>query len=548
MLKWTKILVIPLGIFAFSGFFKGDGDIYYQVSKSIDVFGKVYKEVSFNYVDQLNPEEFMLSGINGMLSALDPYTVFIDEKRKGDIDLLTSGKYGGIGVSIGIRNDKITIVDLIDGYSAQRQGVRIGDIITKVNNVEINKENFEDISTLVKGDPGTEVVLTVQRNDDEQLVFNLLREEVKVKNLTFGDFIPENSNNVYLKLTGFTRTAGDEVQKTLLDLKNRKPVNSVILDLRGNPGGLLDAAVDVCEKFLKKNQLVVTVKGRDSANVKNYVSNEEPIMSQSKLVVLIDSGSASASEIVAAAIQDHDRGVILGTNSYGKGLVQTIIPLSYNTSIKITTAKYYTPSGRCIQKIDYSKNNKVFSGIKAAESAQLFKTDNNRSVLAYGGIKPDTLVVNDSSSEVVDEMTSRGMFFKYATQYSEAHNKNDFNKVNQDALFNGYLEFLKGEKFTYTTSAEKQISDLISTSEKEKYNKALLDQLVNLKGRFRDLKDYEIKNHKSEIISSIKSELSSRYNGSTGRIKESLISDRQFQTALNIAKNDEVYAHLLTHH
>lgn len=495
MLKWARILAFPVTVIIFSGFFKGDADIYFQISKSMDVFGKVYKEVSFNYVDQLNPEEFMLSGISGMLSALDPYTVFIDEKRKGDIDLLTSGKYGGIGVSIGLRNEKITIVDIIDGYSAQRQGLRIGDVITKINNVEITKDNFEDISSLVKGDPGTEVELTILRDGSDQMVYNLVREEVKIRNLSFGDFVPENSNNVYLKLTGFTRTAGEEIQKTLTDLKNKKQVKSVVLDLRGNPGGLLDAAVDVCEKFLKQNQLIVTVKGRDSANVKSYTSSEEPIFGSSNLVVLIDSGSASASEIVAGAIQDHDRGVILGTDSFGKGLVQTVVPLSYNTSLKITTAKYYTPSGRCIQKIDYSKNNKVFSN-QTSNSQRDFRTDHNRTVMAYGGIKPDTLVANDSQANVVNELTSRGLFFKFATQYSNLHNKTDYSRLNSDMLYSEFMNFLKKERFDYTPNAEKQLNELIATTEKENYNTQLINQLSGLKGRFKEMKEVELRTHR----------------------------------------------------
>ncbi|MCU7495559.1 MAG: S41 family peptidase [Ignavibacteria bacterium] len=547
MWKWVRILAIPATIVIFSGFFKGDADIYFQISKSIDVFGKVYKEVSFNYVDELNPEEFMLSGINGMLSALDPYTTFIDEKRKGDIDLLTSGKYGGIGVSIGLRNEKVTIVDIIDGYSAQRQGLRIGDVITKINERDITKDNFEDISSLVKGDPGTEVQLTIFRDGTDQMVFNLVREEVKIKNVSFGGFVPESSNNVYLKLTGFTRTAGDEVQKTLTDLKSKKQVNSVILDLRGNPGGLLDAAVDVCEKFLKQNQLIVTVKGRDSLNFKSYTSTEEPVYGNSNLVVLIDSGSASASEIVAAAIQDHDRGVILGTDSFGKGLVQTVIPLSYNTSLKITTAKYYTPSGRCIQKIDYSKNNKVFSS-PDSDIQRSYRTDHNRTVLAYGGIKPDTVVMNDSQSNVVNELSSRGLFFKFATEFSNLHGRPEYTKMNPEALYSSFMQFLKKEKFDYTPSAEKQLSELIATSEKENYNRQLISQLAALKGKFKEMKDFELNTHKPEMISSIKSELASRYEGSTGRIKETLKSDKQFQTALDIARNDKLYSHLLMHH
>lgn len=544
--KW-KYLFIPLVLILCSGFFRTDGDIYFQVSRSIDVFGKVYKEVSFNYVDYLNPEEFMISGINGMLSSLDPYTVFIDEKRKSDIDLLTSGKYGGIGISIGLRNEKITIVDIMDGYSAQRQGIRIGDVITKINNVEINKDNFEDISSLVKGEPGTEVQLTIDREGDEEYVFNLIREEIKIKNLTYGGFVPENSNNVFLRLAGFTRTAGDEIQKTLTDLKSQKGVSSIVLDLRGNPGGLLDAAVDVCEKFLKKNQLVVTVRGRDSSSTKAYYSTEEPVAGDSKLVVLVDSGSASASEIVAAAIQDHDRGIILGTDTFGKGLVQTVIPLSYNTSLKITTAKYYTPSGRCIQKIDYSRNNKVFVSSKGTTS-QVYKTDHDRQVFGAGGIKPDTFVVNDSEINVVNDLSSKGMIFKYANIFTNSHSKDDFYKTGNDFLFNNFLEFLKKENYKYKSAIEKQLTELLSEAKKEKYNKTFLNDINNLEDKIKGARDFEIKNHKQEILNSLRSEMLIRYEGSNGRIRELLNNDRQFKIALEVVNNDDLYNHLLINH
>jgi carboxyl-terminal processing protease len=339
-----------------SGFIRKDSDIYFEINKSIDIFGRVYKEVALNYVDEINPEEFMLAGIDGMLQSLDPYTNFIDGSQQKDIDIITKGKYGGIGATVGLREESITVVDLIEGYSAQRQGIRIGDVITQINDVKVSKENYDTLSDLLKGDPGTTVKLFIKREGtDEQIIFNLLREEIEVKNLSYYGFYPSNSGNAYLKLSGFSRTAGDEVKKALLELKSQKEIKSIVLDLRGNPGGLLDAAIDVSEKFLKKGQLVVTVKGRDSLNVKNYYSEEEPIAGETKLAVLIDGSSASASEIVAGALQDHDRAIVVGTNSFGKGLVQTVIPLSYKTSLKITTAKYYTPSGRSIQKINYRR-------------------------------------------------------------------------------------------------------------------------------------------------------------------------------------------------
>lgn len=545
MKKYIRIISALSVITLLSGFIMSQSDTYLKIAKSIDIFGKVYKEVTFNYVDAINPEEFMISGINGMLAALDPYTVFIDEKRKDDLDLITDGKYGGVGVSIGIRNDKITIVDLIDGYSAQRQGIRIGDVIESVNGIEINKDNFDDISSLVKGEPGTQVVMTILRDGgNEKLTFNLVREEIRIRNLTFSGFVPENSNNVYLKLTGFSRTAGEELKKALIELSLKKDIKSIVLDLRGNPGGLLDAAVDVCEKFLNKGHLVVSVMGRDTASYKKYYSQEEPLAGQARLAVLVDNSSASASEIVAGAIQDHDRGIILGTNTFGKGLVQTIIPLSYNTSLKITTAKYYTPSGRCIQKIDYSKSNKVI-GKKSSYTDTTFTTDRMRHVYSAGGIKPDTVVNDRTESSVVRSMLAGGVFFRFANSFSNHTSTADFRKVTDEALFSSFQQFLKKEKFDYTSEGEKRIGDLLALSENEKYNKHLIDELTTLKKQFRDFRENAITEHRSEIILMLKSELSSRYEGLTGRIRESLNYDKQFLKALDILNNQKVYNHLL---
>ncbi|MCW8824778.1 MAG: S41 family peptidase, partial [Ignavibacteriaceae bacterium] len=362
-LKWILGFLF-IGILV-TGFYPGRGDIYFEISKNLDLLGRVYKEIAFNYVDQVDPEKFLRAGIQGMLSSLDPYTIFIDEKKIEDIDLITNGKYGGVGISIGIRGDDVTVVEVMDGYAAQRQGIRIGDIIIEAGGKKISPKNIDEISSLVKGEPGSTVELKVIRNElQDTIQFNLVREEVLVKNVTYSGFYPENSNNVYLKLSNFSRSASDEIKKTIKELKDQKQINSIVFDLRGNPGGLLDIAVDICDKFLPRDQLVVSTRGRDSSSVKKYFSQEEPIVNNDvKIILLINGGSASASEIVAGALQDHDRAVILGTKSFGKGLVQTITPLSYNTSLKITTAKYYTPSGRCIQRIDYSEGSEIIKDL-----------------------------------------------------------------------------------------------------------------------------------------------------------------------------------------
>ena len=376
-----------------TGFYPGRGDIYFEIAKNLDLLGRVYKEIAFNYVDEVDPEKFLRAGIEGMLSSLDPYTIFIDEKKIEDIDLITNGKYGGVGISIGLRGDDVTVVEVMDGYAAQRQGIQIGDVIIEAGGSAISVDNIDDVSSLVKGEPGTTVEIKVVRNElRDTLSFNLIREEVIVKNITYSGFYPENSNNIYIKLSNFSRAASDEIKKTIKELKEQKQVQSIVLDLRGNPGGLLDIAVDICDKFLDRGLIVVSTRGRDTESEKKYFAVEEPIIGKEvNMIVLINGGSASASEIVAGALQDHDRAVILGTKSYGKGLVQTITPLSYNTSLKITTAKYYTPSGRCIQKIDYSEGSEVIK-TEESESDQKYFTDNKREVYSRGGITPDSTV------------------------------------------------------------------------------------------------------------------------------------------------------------
>jgi carboxyl-terminal processing protease len=545
-MKIRKMAILSLvTIILFSGFITRDNDIYLEINKSIDIFGRVYKEVALNYVEPLNPEEFMLAGINGMLNSLDPYTNFIDENQQKDIDIITKGKYGGIGASVGVRNDDITIVDLIEGYSAQRQGMRIGDIITKINNTTVSKENIDSLSELLKGDTGSTVKVIVKREaNSELIVFNLIREEIEIKNVSYFGFIPEESNNAYIKLSGFSRSAGEEIKKTLIELKSKKEIKSIILDLRGNPGGLLDAAIDVSEKFLKKGQTVVSVRGRDSSSIKNYFASEEPILSDTDMIVLIDEGTASASEIVAGAIQDHDRGVVVGTNSFGKGLVQTVLPLSFNTSLKITTARYFTPSGRSIQRVNYSEKNKVFgqsSSIKPKE----FKTDGMRTVLSGGGIMPDTTVKNVSNSYFVQTLLADGMYFKFATNYFSSNPNKDWKSSDPEILFREFTSYLKSQKFDFVSRSEKLISQLITAGLEDNVDKNFINQLEKVKSEINANHTSELEKYRDDVLFEIREELSARTNGREGRIRESLKFDKQFLTAYQILRDQKKYESLL---
>ena len=523
--------------------FAGFTDIYFEINKNLELFGKVYKEISFNYVDEVDPEQFMRAGIQGMLASLDPYTIFIDEKKKEDIDLITNGKYGGIGISIGVRDDKVSIVEVMEGYSAQRQGLEVGDIIIEAAGVKIGTDNLDEISSLVKGDPGTTVSLKIVRDELKDTIdFDVVREEVIIKNLTYAGFYPEGSNNLYLKLSNFSRSASEEIRDAIKDAKAQKEIKSVILDLRGNPGGLLDIAVDICDKFLPKDYLIVSTKGRSPSSIKEFYSTQEPLLKDAKLIVLIDGGSASASEIVAGAIQDHDRGIILGTKSFGKGLVQTITPLSYNTSLKITTAKYYTPSGRCIQKIDYSDNNDVIAEEDSIVSGK-FLTDHKRVVYSKGGISPDTTIAFNIEGKLTQELLAHGLFFKFANHYYYQHTDENYNSIKDEDLLTQFKDFINNENFVYKSDAEDHVDELISDLSGNYPN--LTNEVGRLKAEITNLKKNDFNLYKDEILRELRTEIAYRYLGSDARIKEQLNGDMQFQSALNIFNNPIVYNKLL---
>jgi carboxyl-terminal processing protease len=542
-LKIASFVIVSTIVF--SGFFPSDTDIYFRISKSIETFGKIYKEVSLNYVEKINPEEFMLSGIKGMLSQLDPYTVYIDAKDQRDIDIITSGKYGGIGITVSFDDNKPTVVDLVEGYSAQKQGVRIGDVIKKVNDVAVDPANSDFMNLVQKGEPGTNVTLTIQREGSDQLLrFVLVREEIEIKNVTYYGFVPEYSSNAYIKLSGFTRTAGEEVKNAINELNKSRGIGSIVLDLRGNPGGLLEAAVDVCEKFLKKGVKVVSVIGRDSTGKKEYYSKEEPLAGNLPLALLVDNGSASASEIVAGAIQDHDRGLVIGETTYGKGLVQGIIPLSNNSSLKMTTARYYTPSGRCIQKISYSDKNKVFE-FQGTNKINQFYTDRKRKVFSAGGIAPDSTVKEKKSSPFFYQLLAEGMFFKFVTHYYNQNPGLTIKSLESNKLFAAFTNFMKNQKFSHTPHSIRLAEQLKKTLKEDKYDQKVSGEMDRLIAELEKSKDSELERFRDEIIPELKDELAERIAGKKEMIKETLKDDLQFKTAVNLISNNKMYNKLL---
>lgn len=545
ILKKKELLIIAAAVAMSLGFYSAFGDIYFEIGKNIDIFSRVYKEITLNYVDEINPEEFIRAGIRGMLKELDPYTVFIDEKRQDDIELITKGKYGGIGITVGIRGEKVLILEVMEGYSAMKQGILPGDALFEVSGTRVSPANYDDVSKLVKGAPGTFVDLKVLRGEPADTVsFKLLREEIIIRNVSFAGFVPENSNNIYIKLSGFTRTAGEELRNEINRLSGIKPIGSVVLDLRGNPGGLLDMAIDISNKFLPKGELIVSTKGRDTVSIRKFFAEQEPLLRDVPMVVLIDTGSASASEIVAGALQDNDRAVIAGERSFGKGLVQTVTSLSYNTSLKITTSRYYTPSGRSIQKVDYATSNKVIGKHDSVLTAG-FKTVNGRLVYSGGGITPDTVVRDPEKPEIVKDLLARGLIFEFVNLFYDKNKALAFAKIDGTKLFAEFKDFLSKKKYSYSHPGAKQLKEVAESFGRDKNYVHLQTGINSLTEELETLSKSLPDSHREETVAELLAELSARYHNNSYRIRYKLDSDIQFKTALEIINDQKLYRKIL---
>lgn len=537
----SVVVTIALAVFSVGFVAPSEGDFYFKINKSIDVFGRVYKEIAANYVDEVDPEKFMRAGIEGMLNTLDPYTVFIDKENGDEVDLLTNGRYGGIGVTIGSREGAIQIITVMDGYSAQRAGIIPGDKILEVDGVKVSNKKPEEVRALTRGEPGTEVRILIQREGEQKpLTFVLIREEIQIKNVTYADFVEKGI--AYIRLERFSRKAGDEVRLAIKELRAKGEIKGLVLDVRGNPGGLLDAAVEVVSKFVPKGSLVVTTKGRRPDAEKQYTSSEEPLLPETPLVILTDRASASASEIVAGALQDLDRGLVLGTRTFGKGLVQTILPLNYGAQLKLTTARYYIPSGRSIQEIDYMQKRK--DGVFATMPDSLkraFKTKNGRTVYEHGGITPDSTVDPDDPGPMVKELHRKALFFKFANTYFAEHKNEPFTGVN-DRVLAEFKKYLEGQKFDYKEESDGKVSELRQIAERSRYSAEILADLDLLSAALEKEKERGFDRYKNAIARELNIEMMARAHGETGRIAASLQGDRQLETAVKLLQNPKTYS------
>jgi carboxyl-terminal processing protease len=521
---------------------------YFEISKNLDIFNSVYRELNVAYVDGTKPGQLMKTGIDAMLGSLDPYTVYYTENDIEDFRYLTTGEYGGIGATVNDMDGKIVITDPYEGFSAWKAGLRAGDQILGVNGINVENKRTDDISTLLKGQAGTPLKLRVLKPGAPAPVdITLNREEIKTKAVPYSSMLA-NGETGYIRLSSFTENCSGEVRDAFMDLRS-KGCKNLILDLRGNLGGLLVEAVNIVNFFVDKGVEVVYTRGRTPDWDKTYLSVNNPIDTKIPLVVLVDENSASASEIVSGALQDLDRAVIIGERTYGKGLVQQTKDLVYNAKIKVTVAKYYIPSGRCVQALDYSHKDEEGRVEKVPDSLiTAFKTRGGRIVYDGAGIMPDLKLPEDRMSNILVALLSKNHIFNYATQYARAHPTiaapGAFSLT--DGEYSQFMEYLKGKDFSYETKSEMELEELKKQAEEEKYYDDIMREYESLAVKMKQNKKDDLRKHQAEVSRYLEEEIVSRYYFQKGRIDYSLKSDLELKEALAVLSNQERMGKILT--
>lgn len=546
----TRKLAWMLGAFAllFVGF--KTADKYFEISRNMDIFGKVFTEVNSVYVDETNPTQMMQTGINGMLAEMDPYTNFFPESMIEQSIVLNSGQLSGIGAGLGNRGKEVIIMELFQEGVADKAGLRVGDKLLKIDDEIIGPagRSLEEAQNLIQGESGSTVTLTYER-DGQETVVTVVRggNASQPENVPFSGMINEEVG--YILLNNFMGSAGNEVSTALKNLKNDHPeMNSVVLDLRGNPGGRLDEAVNVCNVFLPNGTFITEMKGRTSTSNQKFRTILQPVDEEIPLVVLVDENSASASEIVSGAIQDLDRGVIVGRRSFGKGLVQNVRPLTYNTQMKITIARYYIPSGRCIQSIDYFHRNADGSAGQVPDSAvKAFETKNGRIVYDGGGILPDVIVEKDRELPVLTALKTQGYLFDYVTKFKSEHDSISSSRVFQvdNETYEDFVLFVRERGFEFNTGSESALISLEEALESEEMGNTTSPEVESLKEEIAKLKIRDLDRHQERIAEELRKMIVSRYYFKEGLLESGFSFDPDIRKAVEVLRDVPAYREIL---
>ncbi len=540
----TTILVILSLLF--TSFYASDKE--FKIVKNLDIYYNLFKELNLWYVDELNPETLVEKSISGMLESLDPYTSYISPEEKKDFTFQTTGQYGGIGALIQKAEDYVIVSEPYKDFPADKAGLRAGDKIIQINEKAVKGKSIQEVSNLLKGTPNTTVDVTILRPVlDKKINVTIKREKITINSVPYYDLMEDSIG--YIRLRKFTDGATQEVRAALSDLKNNKGANSIILDLRGNPGGLLNEAVSISNLFIERGKVVVKTKGKIERWNETRKTQDAPFDTKTNLVVLVNHASASASEIVAGCMQDYDRAVIVGERTFGKGLVQTTRPLSYNAQLKVTTAKYYIPSGRCIQALDYTNRNDDGSVGHIPDSLiTKFTTENGRTVYNGGGISPDIKIEAKEMSNIAMSLYTKRLIFDFATLFAAQNDSIDppSEFYISDDIYDQFKSFIKNKKIDYQTNSDKKLEELIKVAKKEKYYHIAEDEFKELKEKIGHDVNKDMITFEEDIRELLAEEIAGRFYYQQGQIITTLKTDPQLAKAKSILSNTEKYDEILS--
>ncbi|MDR1879211.1 MAG: S41 family peptidase [Bacteroidales bacterium] len=518
----------------------------FEIAKNLDIYASLLKELDENYVDDINVTDLTKSALDAMLNKLDPYTVYYPESELEEFKLMTTGQYGGIGAMIQQSEDYILISDPYEDRPAFKAGLQPGDKIVEVGGKDVKGKSVGDVSAMLKGQPGTVVTVGVIPYGKSKVVKKeIVREEIKLPPVSYSGMLDAETG--YVRLDQFTDNASLEVKNAFLKLKENG-MQRFILDLRGNGGGLLSEAVNIVNLFVDKNNLIVSTKGKMTEKNQFFHTQNTALDTKIPVAVLVDGMSASASEIVAGALQDLDRAVIIGQRTFGKGLVQNILPLSYNTRLKVTVSKYYLPSGRCIQRLDYSHKDSTGRSVsKSDSSAMSFKTKGGRTVFDYGGVEPDIVLPDETYSTILLAMFQKNIIFNYANEFKL--NNNTIPSIDKfvftDAMYDDFLKYVSDKHLEYETFTERQIKQLKESIKADKLTENVNDAVTALEAAVLKDKNMDLVRFKKEISELLEEEIISRYYYQKGKIQASLKADPDLQKTIELLKDTKTYSSVL---
>ncbi len=536
-----KIATLIIAIVALIGFTSATTN-YFEITKYLEIFVSVYKNLNTYYVDEIDPEELVEKGIVAMLEDLDPYTEYIPSEDVEDYNFQSSGEYGGIGATIQKQEDYVTVTNPFEGSPADEAGLRSGDKFLKIDGVDVKGKSSNEVVSMLKGKPGTPVQVVLGRGDEEY-ERTIIRDVIKIKNVPYYGMV--NDDIAYIKLSSFTTGASEEVASALTELKSNHEVKGIILDLKGNGGGLLGEAINVTNVFVAKGEPIVSIKTRNADDDRTYRTRMLATDTTTPLVVLIDGGTASASEIVSGSIQDLDRGVVIGRNSFGKGLVQTTRDIAFDSKLKLTTAKYLIPSGRSVQRLNYSEKDENGNPKALPDSLRTaFTTKNGRAVYDGSGIMPDIEVEAEPFPEISFALFAKNYIYQYSLKYKENHpsivNPESFQLT--DAEYEDFKKFLVGKDYSYKTETEAELDDVRKAAEDEKLDDSFYEELKDLEAKLQANKADDLDNYREEISYLLEREIAARYYYSAGRIANGLDDDDEVQKAIEVLQDQSAYS------